>query len=193
MAAKSALRRFEWRWMALGVVLAGTILSCDGGDDSPPPPGVHLGCFDSGAPEADTVTLRCGVAPSTTTSMVNVDLGGPSSGTTRFRGFAFDIVYDPTKVEFAPDASYTSPAMPDALITVALAGGQQGRLVVAMNQLGGEPDYEVGPGTSSLLHLTFQRTPGATFSTTPLQFENTQAIGASTTIEFNGALAFSYE
>jgi len=179
--------------MALGVVLAGVLVSCDGGDDTPPPPGVYLDCFDSGPPAANTVVLRCGGAPSTTTSLVNVELGGPSSGTTSFRGFVFDIVYEPARVEFVPNASYTSPAMPGALITVALAGGQQGRLVVALTRLGGEPDYEVGPGSSFLLYLTFQRAPGATFDTAALQFENTQAIGASTSIDFTGTLVFSYE
>lgn len=153
----------------------------------------ELSCTDGGTVDPLTVRVLCGTAMDATTERVDVVLGGPSSGTTTLRGFNFDLTYNPSKLEFVPATSYSSPMIPGALIVVTLSDGQQGRVVVSVQTVGGLPDKSVGPYLYTILSLSFRCVPGATFGPAPLTMENAEATGASTPIKFASGLALSYQ
>jgi hypothetical protein len=136
--------------------------------------------------------MRCGSAVASTTETVDVVIGGPGAGITTLKGFSFDVTYDPTKLEFVPAATPTSPLMPDALVIVVLANGLPGRVVVGIAQPGTLPDVAVSPGQHSVLSLTFRRAAGATFGPTPLMFDQAAATSPSTTITFASSLTLEY-
>ena len=169
-------------------------LGCDGGSDGvgfgPIPP--TLACTDSGTFGTNNVTMSCGGLLDDTTERVDIVLGGPASGSTSLRGLNFDVIYDPAKLEFVPAADLMSPLFPDALILVALANGEQGRVIVAIQQVGTLPDVTVTAGVHWVFSLSFRRVPAATFDATPLAFEREQATAPSTTITFSDGLALAY-
>jgi hypothetical protein len=168
-------------------------LGCGGGSDSgggPVPP--SLACTDAGTVPPDTVTMSCGGLIDSTTERVDIVIGGPASGTTTLRGINFDVTYDPTKLEFVPEAVPSSPLFPDALVLTVLANGQQGRVVAAIQQVGTLPDVSIAAGEHWVIPLSFRRVAAATFDPTPLTFERTQATGASTAITFTNGLALAY-
>ncbi len=107
-------------------------------------------------------------------------------------GFNFDVTYDPEKLQFVPSASYTSPLLPNALVAVTLFNGQQGRVVVSVQQPGGLGVVSLGSGLDKVLSLSFRRTAGATFGPTPLAFENADATAASSPIAFSSTLTLAY-
>jgi len=122
--------------------------------------------------------MNCVGAIDSTTEQVNVVMGGPSSGSTTLRGFNFDVTYDPSKLEFVQAASHTSPLFPpSALVLVRLSNGDQGRVVVSIQQVGGVPDVEVGAGQHIVLSLSLRRVAGATSDPTPLGFRPDQLGG----------------
>lgn len=162
--------------------------SNNGGTASP-----QLYCADGGAAAANGVTLNCSTPVDTQTTLVDVVIGGPASGTTTLRGLNFDVTYDPAKVDFVPAANYASPLFPNGLIAVALNNGQPGDVVVSIQQGGGDPPVSVAPGQHIVLTLSFRRASGVNFSPTPLPFANSEATGASTAIGFTSGLALSYQ
>lgn len=164
-------------------------VSCGSGGGVLPPP--HLSC-GAGSAVASTVVMMCGNT-SGATERVDVVLSGPASGTVSVRGFNFDVTYDPMKVEFVPAAPYASPLFPAGLIAVTLFNGNQGRLLVSVQQPGGLDAAAVGPGQSTILSLSFGRKGGATFGPTPLQFENAEATGASASIGFTSDITLAYQ
>jgi hypothetical protein len=170
-----------------------TAYGCGGGgnDVATLPP--SLACSDGGAVTPNTVALTCGAATDSETERVDVVLAGPASGTTTLRGLNFDVTYDPTKIVFVPDASFTSPLFsPNALVAVTLLDNQPGHLVVAIQEFGGLPDVAVGAGPHIVIALSFQRAAGATFGPTPLSFVNAEATSASPPITFVDGLLLSY-
>ena len=171
-------------------LLAG--FGCSNGD-SGSPTGPTLACVDGGAAPADGVGMACAGATAGTTEQVNVVLGGTTTGSTTLRGVNFDVTYDPTKLTFAPAASYASTLFPNALIGVTLYNGQEGRVVVSIQQPGALPAVVVPAGQNVMLSLAFARVTGATFSSTSIAFENTEATTASATITFASVLALSYQ
>ena len=176
-------------------VFAGALLtsigcgsSGDGGTMAP-----AISCSDGGPAGVNTVTMNCGAAVASTTERVDVVIGGPLSGTTTLRGLNFDVIYDPTKLEFVQDATYTSPIFdPSALVIVALAGGQQGHIVVGIQQIGTVADVVVTPGQHVTLSLSFRTVAGATFDPTPLTFDRAEATAALPAVTFADGLALGY-
>ena len=166
-----------------------TSFGCGGGDTTPP----TLACREEGTAGANTVSMSCGGSIDGTTARVVVVIGGPASGTTILRGLNFDVTYDPAKLEFVPaDDDYASPLFPDALVLVALANQQQGRVVAAIQQLGTLPDVAVATGEHDVLSLSFRRVAAATFGPTPLTFDRAQATAASPAISFANGLVLEY-
>jgi len=163
----------------------------DGGDPGPPPPA--LTCADGGTAGVNTITMSCGGLIDATTERVGIVIGGPGSGTTNVRGMNFDVTYDPAKLEFVPAAVPTSPLFPDALILVALANGQQGRIVAAIQQPGNLSAVPVSPGEHEVISLSFRRLGADTFDPTPLTFERTQATATGVTLTFADGLSLSYQ
>jgi hypothetical protein len=152
-----------------------------------------LSCSDGGPAGLNAVTMNCGGPIDGTTEQVVVTIGGPASGTTTLRGLNFNVTYDPTKLEWVPAASYTSPLFPNALILVVLANQQDpGTIVAALQQVGTDPDVVVTPGQHVVLNLTFKTVAGAAFDPTPLAFENADATSASDPINFTSDLAVGY-
>lgn len=177
-------------WIQIG--FAAALLTAVGcGGDSGSSSTHTFACSDGGVALGQQVALRCGGAAAPT-ERVDVILGGPASGSLTLRGFSFDVVYDPAKVEFVPDASYASTLFPNALIAVTLAGGAQGRVVVGIQQPNGLADVTVVAGQQHVLSLSFKPVTGVTFGPTPLTFENAEATSASDTVEFTSALALAY-
>jgi hypothetical protein len=167
------------------------LVSCSNDDDPVAAP--QFTCSDSSSGVIDTVFLDCGAAISDTTWRVDVSIGGPSSGTTTLRGVALDLTYDPSSIEWVSEPSYTSPAMPGALVAVALLGGAQGTLVIGIQLPGSSPPAAIEPGSETLLSLQFRRKGSASFAPVPLQIENGAATGASTAINFSSTLALAYQ
>jgi len=161
--------------------------SDDGGTSAP-----SLTCTDDGTPATNTVVLSCGGSSDDVSEQIGVVITGPAAGSTTLRGLNFDVTYDPTKVTFAPSASYTSPLFPNALVAVTLFNGQQGRVVVSIQQPGGLPAVSVAPGPHDVLGLTFSRATGAAFNPSALLFANSEATASSAPIAFTNGLALSY-
>jgi len=155
----------------------------------------ELACTDGGAAPANVVTLTCGGATNGTTERVDVVLGGPASGTTTLRGLNFDVIYEPSKLEYVPAAADTSPLFsPNALVAVTLSNGVPGRVVVSIQEYGSvAAPVSVGTGQHVVLSLSFRRAAGATFGPTPLTLENAEATAALPTIGFGSGLALSYQ
>jgi N-acetylneuraminic acid mutarotase len=158
-----------------------------------PPAAPTLACSDGGPAGTNTITMNCGGAIDATTEQVDVVIGGPASGATTLRGLNFDVTYDPAKLEFVQAAGISPLFDPTALVLAVLANGQQGRLVVAIQQFPGVPDVVVAPGQHLVLSLTFRAVPGAVLNPTPLAFERTDATSASTALNFASSLALSYQ
>jgi hypothetical protein len=78
------------------------------------------------------------------------------------------------------------------LVAVSLFNGQQGRVVVSIQQPGALPDVSIGPGPHDVLGLTFSRATGAAFNPSALLFANTEATASSTGVTFTNGLALSY-
>ena len=153
-----------------------------------------ISCTDAGSAGVNTVTMNCGGATDNATERVDVMIAGPSSGTITLQGFSFDITYDPTKLEFVPAGTYTSPLFdPSALVLAVLANhGEQGRVVVGIQQVGTLEDVAVSSGQHLVLSLSFRRVTGATFDPTPLMFDLAEATHASATVTFADGLALGY-
>jgi hypothetical protein len=171
-------------------LLMGFGCSSDNGGGSTGP---ALACVDGGAAPADAVAMSCAGATGGTTEQVNVVIGGTAAGTTTLRGVNFDVTYDPAKLTFTPEASYASPLFPNALVGVSLFDGVQGRIVVSIQQPGGLPDVAIPAGQNVTLSLSLARVSGATFASTPIAFENAEATGASSAINFGGTVSVSYQ
>lgn len=168
-----------------------TAFGCSSGGGTTTPPA--LACADGGQAGTDSVVMNCAAATDSTTERVDVTIGGPAAGQTTLRGLNFDVTYDPAKLEFVPAASYTSALFPSALIGVTLSNGQQGRVVVSIQQIAGLAAVPVDPGAHDVLSLSFKTVAGATFGATPLMFENTEATTASAVIGFANGLALSFQ
>jgi len=183
-----------------GVFVAGFALAlfssfgCGGGSDNggggPTPPA--LSCTEGGTGGSNIVTLECGGLINSTTERVDVVIEGPGSGTTTLRGLNFDVTYDPAKLEFVA-ASATSPLFPDALILTGLANGQQGRLIVAIQQPGDQGDVGVAAGVHPVFNLSFRRVGTDTFDPTPVSFERANATAAVPTVTFANGLSVGYQ
>jgi hypothetical protein len=183
------------RWVLVifaAALLTGVGCGGGGGGGTTTP---ELTCSDGGPAAANSVTLRCGGLTASATERVDVVIGGPTFGSTSLSGLSFDAVYDPSKLEFASLTSATSQLFPaNALFDGALANGQPGRVVVSIQQVGGAPDLMVFAGQHVALSLEFRIVAGATFGSTPVQFDpsHSEATDASTAISFSSGLALAH-
>ena len=156
----------------------------------------QLICNDDGAAPANAVTMNCGAVEAGVTERVDVVMGGPATGSTTLSGFNFDVLYDPSKLEFVSVTGETSELFPSsALVLGALQNRQPGRVVVSIHQAGGVPDVAVFPGLHVVLSISFRLVAGATFGPTPVGFDPSasEASGASTTISFNSDLTLAHQ
>jgi hypothetical protein len=177
-----------------GVALVTAVGCSSGGDGGTTAPALQ--CGDAGQAAANSVTMRCGGSPDGAIELVNVVMGGPTSLTTTLRGFNFDVIYDPSKLEFVSAASDTSDLFPpSALLVASLFNGQPGQVVVSIQQVGGAPDVVVSAGQHVALTLSFRRVAGVTFGATPLDFDpaTAEATNASAAIGFASGLALAYQ
>jgi hypothetical protein len=193
----AGIRGLKWTgsWFLLGCMAAlmlGTVY-CGGGGGGGGMTTPQLSCAGGSSVAANSVALKCRGAIDSQTEKVDVVLGGPSSGSLTVRGFNFDITYASSRLEFVPATSYSSALAPSALVGVTLFNGQQGRVVVSVQQPGGLPALSAAPGEHRILSLSFRRVAGATFGPTPLAFENTDATGASAAVTFSSDLSLAYQ
>lgn len=182
--------------IAVFVLALLTSFGCSGGSDYGSGGGSNpaaLACADGGLAAADSVVLTCGGPDDDTTERVDVVLGGTASGTTTLHGFSFDVSYDPSKLEFLPVSNPVSPLLPSALIAVSLANGQQGDVVVAIQQPGTLPSVQVPAGQNLVISLFFRRVSGATFGPTPLTFADAEATNPSSAVVFLNGLTLEYQ
>ena len=155
-----------------------TALGCSssGGDGGTPSPAIVCTNGDAASPGA--LTLVCGGATSSTTEQVNVVMGGPALGTTTLRGINFDVTFDPLKLQFEAltpsDPSDPNALFPPTAIPLAQLSDTPGRVVVTIQQVGGDPDRVVPAGQYNAFSLSFKRVAGATFGPTPLAFEHAE-------------------
>jgi hypothetical protein len=192
------------RWLFLfGFAVALLIsLGCGGSSSDNGSTGPALACTDGGAAAADAVTMTCGGATDSTTEQVNVVMGVPAAGATSLRGLNFDVTYDSTKLTFVSATNYTGGPFPAAALVVATAlpNDPTPHVIVSIQQVGTDPDVVIGPGQHVMLHLSFTRTPAATFAPTPLEFDlATSEVTPPTpptvpaVVTFGSALALSYQ
>jgi hypothetical protein len=177
----------------LASLLTGVGCSSGGGEGTTMP---ALTCSDGGVPATNTVAMRCGGLSAGSTERVDVVIAGPSSGTTTLRGLSFDAVYDPSKLEFSSASSATTELFAaNALVVAQLENGEQGRVVVSIQQVGGFPDVSVSAGQHVALSLSFRVVAGAMFGPTAVQFDPAQseATGASATVAFGGDLKLAHQ
>ena len=177
-------------WVGFSAALL-TAFGCSNDDSGGGTTGPAFVCTDGGAAAQNAVNTNCAGAVDPTTEVVDVVIGGTAAGTTTLRGVNFDVTYDPTKLDFVAAGTYTSPLFPSALVAVSLSSA--GRVVVSVQQTGGDPAVTVPSGQSVVLSLTFQRAAGATFGPTPLGIENSEATSPSTPITFASGVALSYQ
>jgi hypothetical protein len=104
----------------------------------------------------------------------------------------FDVTYDPLKLDFVPAVTPSSALFPNGLIAVTLANGQPGRVVVSIQQPGAAANVVAAPGQHAVMTLTFSRVANASFTPTPLAFDNFEATSASSAVGFSSSLALSY-
>jgi len=187
--------------LVFGVALLAAF-GCGGGSSDNGSTGPALACTDGGAAAADAVTMTCGGATDSTTEQVNVVMGVPAAGATSLRGLNFDVTYDSTKLTFVSATNYTGGPFPAAALVVATAlpNDPTPHVIVSIQQVGTDPDVVIGPGQHVMLHLSFTRTPAATFAPTPLVFDlATSEVTPPTpptvpaVVTFGSALALSYQ
>lgn len=177
------------------VLLTG--LGCSGGGGggvTTPMP--QLTCTDDGPPAPNEVAMRCGGVAAGVTHRVNVVIGGPEVGSTTLRGLNFDVLYDPSKLEFISVTADMGQLFPSsAFVLGVLHNHLPGRVVVSIHQAGGLPDVAVSAGQRIVLSVSFQRVAGETFGPTPVQFDTStsEATDASTTISFAGGAALAHQ
>ena len=192
------------RWLFLfGFAVALLIsLGCGGSSSDNGSTEPALACTDGGPAAADAVTMTCGGATDSTTEQVNVVMGVPAAGATSLRGLNFDVTYDSTKLTFVSATNYTGGPFPAAALVVATAlpNDPTPHVIVSIQQVGTDPDVVIGPGQHVMLHLSFTRTPAATFAPTPLEFDlATSEVTPPTpptvpaVVTFGSALALSYQ
>jgi len=185
------------RWLfvfGFATALVASFGCSNGGSDGTTPPA--LACSDGGAAGADTVTMNCAGPADSTTEQVDIVMGGGATTATTLRGLNFDVTYDPTKLEFVPAATYTSPLFsPNAQIAVALLNGLPGHLVVGIQENGSiVAPVSVAAGQQAVvLSLSFRTAAGVTVAPTPLTFAYAEATSASATVAFTNGLTLSYQ
>ena len=182
------------RASALSLGLAAALLTamaCGGGGGGPDVSTPQLACTGS-AGGTDSVGMTCGSRVDSATERIDVVVVGPASGTTTSMGFNFDVTYDASKVQFM-GSSAVSDLIPNGLVAVSLSNGQQGRLIVSVQQPGNLAPVSVGPGQFTLLTLDFQTVSGAKFGPTPLAFDNADATSASSPVTFASTLELAFQ
>jgi hypothetical protein len=160
---------------ALAGALASIVLACGGGDDGGVVP--RLLCSGATAPAPDQVALGC-PADGVDSITVAVHLGGPTTSGDIY-GLEFDLVFDPTVVQFEPPAMEGSFLNQDGAATIVQAGameGEPGRLIVAIARQG-EPNGVRAAGADQVVMTLLFR--GVAAGSTTLAFENAAVVDSS--------------
>ena len=195
------------------VLLGAALLGCGGkGPDSgpmvppPPPPTATFKCSDS-PPQPDQIVMRCGIRLKPDVWQVDVVIGAHAASD--IGGFAFELVFDTTKLTYVPGSAQTTGTMLSqdgvtTLLGVNNAPGDPGRLVVGIYRIGGAPGVAVVPGMfDRVMVFKVKAVPGVQFDGDPghLMFDKTRSEALDPadppqplpSIAFSNALLLSFE
>src|SRR2546422_8710275 len=121
----------------LSGTLAAIVLACGGGGGGNESVVPRLMCSGAPSPAPDRVTRGC-PAEGIDSITVAVHLGGPTTSSDIY-GLKFDLVFDPTVLQFEPPAMEGSFLNRDGAATILQSGilqGEPGRLIVAITRQG---------------------------------------------------------
>jgi len=178
----------------LSGALAVIALACGGGAGGDHGMVPSLLCSGTTAPTPDKVTLGC-PAPGVNSIAVVVHLGGPTTSSDIY-GLQFDLVFDPTVVQFEPPAMEGSFLNRDGAATVLQAGemqGDPGRLIVAISRQAVPNGLQASGADQIVMTLPFR---GIAAGSTTLGFQNAAAVDSNlqpiTGISFGTSLTLTF-
>src|SRR2546426_267409 len=178
----------------LSGALAVIALACGGGAGGDHGVVPSLLCSGTTAPAPDKVTLGC-PAPGVNSIAVVVHLGGPTTSSDIY-GLQFDLVFDPTVVQFEPPAVEGSFLNRDGAATVLQAGemqGDPGRLIVAISRQAVPNGLQASGADQIVMTLPFR---GIAAGSTTLGFQNAAAVDSNlqpiTGISFGTSLTLTF-
>jgi len=161
----------------LSGTLAAIVLGCGGGGGGNESVVPRLMCSGATSPAPDQVTLGC-PAEGIDSITVAVHLGGPTTSSDIY-GLKFDLVFDPTVLQFEPPAMEGSFLNRDGAATILQAGillGEPGRLIVAITRQGAPAGLQAAGTDQVVMTLLFR---GVTPGSTTLVFENAAVIDSN--------------
>ncbi|HYS05303.1 MAG TPA: hypothetical protein VEW47_08930 [Candidatus Dormibacteraeota bacterium] len=167
---------FEYHRRLLSAVLVALLLGCgrksgDGGGGGvvtpPPPPTPTFRCTDS-LVMVNKVALKCGAPLPGNVWQIDVVIGTPTTSTD-IGGFAFDLLFDPTILEYVPDSARAGAMLyQDADTPLLIARiSDPGRLVVGINRTSGAAGVQGIPGYDLIMSFSMKAVPGAEFDADP--------------------------
>jgi len=187
------------------LLVSALLLGCGGGGKgggsvvTPPPPTPTYRCADSTV-ATDVVAMNCLTQITQDVWQLEVRIGGPTTSTD-IGGFAFDVLFDPTQLQYVADSARAGPMLFQAsadppLLTAVVLPGDPGRLVVGISRTGGVPGVQglSGPyGQIMILNVKVQ--PGAVFDPNPANFgfdmSRSEAFDSSATHTAISSVTFS--
>jgi len=162
---------------ALTGTLAAIILGCGGGGGGSNDVISHLLCSGTSAPAPDQVTLGC-PATGIDSITLSVHLGGPTTSSSIY-GLKFDLVFDPSVVQFEPPAMEGGFLKKDGASTIMQVGpdpGNPGRLIVAITRQGAVGGLQASSADQTVITLLFR---GIATGSTTITFENAAVVDSS--------------
>ena len=161
---------------ALTGTLAAIILGCGGGGGSNDVVS-HLLCNGTSAPAPDQVTLGC-PATGIDSITLSVHLGGQTTSSNIY-GLKFDLVFDPSVVQFEPPAVEGGFLKQDGASTIMQVGpdpGNPGRLIVAITRQGAVGGLQATGADQTVITLLFR---GVATGSTTITFENAAVVDST--------------
>jgi hypothetical protein len=162
---------------ALTGTLAAIILGCGGSGGGSDNVISHLLCSGTSAPAPDQVTLGC-PATGIDSITISVHLGGPTTSSSIY-GLKFDLVFDPSVVQFEPPAMEGGFLKKDGAATIMQVGpdpGNPGRLIVAITRQGAVGGLPASSADQTVITLLFR---GVATGSTAITFENAAVVDPS--------------
>jgi hypothetical protein len=141
-----------------------------GGTAAPPPPLPTFQCHDS-AVTVDQVALKCAVNLSQDVWQIAVVIGSPTTSMD-IDAFAFDLLLDPTAVQYVPNSALAGNMLAQGgntpLLGAALVAGDPNRLRVGIARTGGAPGVQGTTQFNEIMRFSVRRVPGAQFDANPM-------------------------
>jgi len=162
---------------ALVGAVAIVVLACGGGGESGEGVVSQVACSGFTTPAANQINLGC-PAQATGSITVAVHLGGPTTSSDIF-GLQFDLVFDPSVMQFEPPALEGNFLNRDGAATIIQVGAMQndpGRLIVAIVRQGVPGGLQATAADQVVITLLFSR---LTSGSTTLGFQNAAAVNSS--------------